>query len=189
MCTAFGSRISAVPNGFQAEPPASSNANNSNNYESTEQDQNMNNRVRFLFLLATTLLVSGCGKGDLASHKPAKTAVADTAAEPDALQEKTEARHAVRFVHQFPDGGAGGVTSVPVAGQPFYGFHGENYRSSTGSEGTFTEVNFQFRLLDHRDGKDIYEVIRTVFRKTEQVGSVTSKKYRPAEDLRRQICR
>ena len=134
----------------------------------------MNSASTCLVLLATTLLVSGCGERNSTQNRPKKMSVAETAAESDALKEKAEARHAARFTHQFPAGGSGGVTSVPVAGHPFYGFHGENYSSSTGNDGVFTEVNFQFRLLDRREGEDIYEITGTVYLKSEQDGSVTS---------------
>ena len=81
---------------------------------------------------------------------------------------RPEAEYAAEFRHTFPEGkengngASGGITAVPVPGQPFYGFDGDNHSSATEYLGEGKTVSFQMRLLKHHDGKDIYEITRTV---------------------------
>lgn len=81
---------------------------------------------------------------------------------------KPEAKHVAEFRHQFPEGkengneASGGSKPVPVDGQPFYGFDDLNYSSETSYKGKGKNVNFRMKLVDHRDGKDVYEITRSV---------------------------
>jgi hypothetical protein len=84
------------------------------------------------------------------------------------------AQHVARFAHGFPNAGNAGMTPVRVKGKPFYGFDEENFSSLTRLEGAETEVKFEFRLLDSRNGKDIYEITRTVIERKGLDGPVTS---------------
>lgn len=85
------------------------------------------------------------------------------------------AQHVAHFTHRSPDGGSGGVTTARFEGQPFYGFDETNFSSSTLMIGAETEVNFQFRLVDSRGGRDIYEITRTIIKKQERNNLVTTK--------------
>lgn len=76
--------------------------------------------------------------------------------------ERPMAQHVASFTHRFLDAGSGGVTTKRIEGQPFHEFDETNYTSSTRLDGSETAVNFQFRLLDSRDGKDIYKITRTI---------------------------
>jgi hypothetical protein len=84
------------------------------------------------------------------------------------------AQHVARFTHGFPNAGNAGIRHARVEGKPFYGFDEENFSSLTRLDGAETEVNFRFRLLDSRDGKDIYEITRTVVERKGLDGPVTS---------------
>ena len=135
-----------------------------------------------LLLLSFLLIAFGCS-----AEKPDSTTVGNTSstestaaptAESATPMVKPEAMHAAEFRHKFPDpkeegnGASGGITSVPVSGQPFYGFDGANHSSETEYKGNGKVINFRMKLVDHHDGKDVYEITRTVtLRKTD--GSVT----------------
>jgi hypothetical protein len=84
------------------------------------------------------------------------------------------AQHVAEFTHSFPNAGNAGIRHARVEGKPFYGFDEENFSSLTRLEGAETEVKFEFRLLDSRDGKDIYEITRTIINRTKPTGSGTS---------------
>jgi hypothetical protein len=78
------------------------------------------------------------------------------------MTRRPTAQHVARFRHGHADAGTGGVSPRRVEGKPFYGFDGTNFTSCTRLDGSETAVNFQFRLLDSRDGKDIYKITRTI---------------------------
>ena len=84
------------------------------------------------------------------------------------------AQHVASFIHSFPDAGSGGSTPYPTEGQPFYGFDGDNHSSITRLKGKETEVKFQFKLVSATDGKDIYEITRTVINRNGVDGPVTT---------------
>jgi hypothetical protein len=84
------------------------------------------------------------------------------------------AQHVAEFTHSFPNAGNAGMTPARVEGKSFYGFDEENFSSTTRMDGAEAEVNFRFRLLDFRDGKDIYEITRTVIERDGLDGPVTS---------------
>jgi hypothetical protein len=84
------------------------------------------------------------------------------------------AQHVASFIHSFPDAGSGGSTNYPTEGQPFYGFDGDNHSSSTRLKGKETEVKFEFKLVSATDGKDIYEITRTVINRNAVDGPVTT---------------
>jgi hypothetical protein len=91
---------------------------------------------------------------------------------------KTPARptalHVAEFTHGFPNAGNAGSRPERVEGKPFYGFDEDNFSAITRMDGAETEVKFEFRLLDSRDGTDIYEITRTVIERDGLDGPVTT---------------
>jgi len=77
------------------------------------------------------------------------------------LTRRPTAQHVARFTHGSPDSNDG-VILPRVEGEPYYGFDETNVSYSSHMNGAEIEVNLQFRLLASRDGKDIYEITRTV---------------------------
>jgi hypothetical protein len=88
-------------------------------------------------------------------------------------------QHVASFIHSFPDAGSGGSTPYPTEGQPFYGFDGDNHSSITRCKGKETEVKFEFKLISASDGKDIYEITRTVINRNGVDGPVTTESAGP----------
>lgn len=88
--------------------------------------------------------------------------------------ERPTALHVAEFTHNFPNAGNAGLRPERVEGKPFYGFDEQNFSSLTRLDGAETEAKFQFRLLDSRDGKDIYEITRTITNRRKLGGSVNS---------------
>ena len=134
-------------------------------------------------LLSFLLITFGCSVDEPDNTTVGNTSSAESTAAPTAETAmpmvKPEAIHVAEFRHKFPDpkeegnGASGGITPVPVPGQPFYGFDGANHSSETEYKGNGKVIDFQMKFVDHHDGKDIYEITRTVtLRKTD--GSVTN---------------
>lgn len=84
------------------------------------------------------------------------------------------AEHVAEFTHGSPNGGNTGYMPARLEGRPFYGFDEENISAIARTDDAETEVKFEFRLLDSRDGKDIYEITRTVIERKGLDGPVTT---------------
>ena len=120
------------------------------------------NLLRFVLILLLFLsITSGCSDDASIDSEVKSPASAKSTVKP-------EAHHVAEFVHQFPEGkengngASGGLKPEPVDGQPFYGFDDANYSSETSYKGKEKSVNFRMKLVDHRNGKDIYEITRSV---------------------------
>lgn len=118
--------------------------------------------------LAAALSFCGCSEEQSTDSAVSADSSNQTPSPAATTRVKPEAKHAAGFMHQFPEGkengngASGGITPTPTEGQPYYGFDGENYTSETEYKGKAKSVNFKMTLLDHRDGKDVYEITRTV---------------------------
>jgi len=126
------------------------------------------------------LILCGCSDGTSTQAGSGNSAVPDTiddgTTDTTEPEEKAEARHVAEFRHTFPDednAGSGSIRIVRTPGQPFYGFDGENYTSETELDGNGKDVNFRMTLIDHRDGKDIYKITRTVTVRRADGGTVS----------------
>lgn len=134
----------------------------------------MNTLKTAVVLLMFLSITSGCSNS--ASTDSGLTSPTTAGSESES---KPEAKHVAEFRHQFPEGkengngASGGSKPVPVDGQPFYGFDNVNYSSETSYNGKGKNVNFRIKLVDHRVGKDIYEITRSVSLTETDGGSAT----------------
>lgn len=113
-------------------------------------------------MILNCLLLNGCGDGDL-SRK------ASTITESAAGITATPQYDGV-ILHTFPDKRIAGVDTPPASANEFEGLAGEHTITRKQSESERLELTYEFELLDHREGKDIYRIRRQI------------REYKPGED-------
>lgn len=136
----------------------------------------MNVPGKLLLTISSAALLSGCRNDTRQSTEPAASLSSPAA---DMPAEPVEAVHLAEFRHQFPEGkengngASGSIRAVPVEGQTFHGFDDDDYVSETEYRGTTKSLRFELKLLAHRDGKDVYQVRRTVTVRVDSDGRVS----------------
>lgn len=113
----------------------------------------LNSRYPLILVLAC-LLPNGCDNGGpsrLASTTPESAAGTTVTPQYDGV-----------ILHTFPDKRIAGVDTPPASANEFEGLAGEHTITRKQSESERLELRYQFELLDHREGKDIYRIRREV---------------------------